>query len=103
MTIVRATCPICGDLELTNDDVTLHVWTGKSRQCLNHYTFTCPKHRELLSKHADGEVIALLVRGGVKVIRTNVPDEVDDVHRLAAPLTVDWVLDAINELQARRF
>src|SRR5206468_12013901 len=38
-TKIRATCPPCGDVELTPPDVELHVCTAAER---SYYAFACP-------------------------------------------------------------
>jgi hypothetical protein len=100
--IIKASCPICGDLDLGPDDVTLTVWAGPLRQDRNNYCFHCPKHDEAVTKHASLDTIRRLVSGGVHVTRITVPAEADDPARNTfRPLhTEDDILDACLAMRA---
>ncbi len=78
MTIIKATCPICGDVELTKDEVRFVVSSVADR---SFYAFTCPVCQERVTKAAGEQVIKLLTIGGL------VPE------RVGAPVTWDDVLD----------
>jgi hypothetical protein len=65
MTTIRATCPTCGEVGLTPDQVELHVDPSGHRQA--SYCFDCPTCLELISKPADERIIRLLASGGVPV------------------------------------
>ncbi len=65
MTTIRATCPTCGEVGLTPDEVELHVDPTGHRQA--SYCFDCPSCLELISKPADERIVRLLASGGVPV------------------------------------
>jgi hypothetical protein len=89
MTTIKATCPICGDVDLTPRDVTLTVTepTGSAQ-----YSFTCPTCTDAVRKPADEDVVALLASAGVRITRTYVPAEALETHE-GRPLTYDDLLD----------
>jgi hypothetical protein len=70
---VKASCPICGDVEFGAGGLRLIVCSSRSR-----YEFTCPTCREHVSKPANADVIRLLILGGVEP--ENVPAEALEVH-----------------------
>lgn len=94
MTIIKATCPCCGDVELTRDQVQLTVHPVKER---SNYSFVCPKCGDLVRKPAGAEVIRLLKMGGVTAVAVDVPAEATEVHR-GPVLTEDECLDFSNWL-----
>lgn len=63
-TMIKATCPTCGEVCLTPDQMVVHVdhAAGRSR-----YTFTCPDCGADVSKPADSRIVGLLACGGVEV------------------------------------
>ena len=89
MTTIRATCPTCGEVGLTPDEVELHVDPTGHRQA--SYCFDCPSCLELISKPADERIVRLLASGGVPV------RESQDAERAAGAggpsLTYDDLLD----------
>ena len=50
MTTIKASCPTCGEVELTPADVSLMVC---SHAPLSYYAFCCPTCREEVRKPAD--------------------------------------------------
>jgi hypothetical protein len=89
MTTIKASCPVCGDVELTPDQMRLTVCTYAD---WSYYAFDCPGCADEVRRHADEEVVRLLVSGGVKAETWHVPDEVLETHDGAA-LTYDDLLD----------
>ena len=87
MTTIKATCPVCGDVDLTPDDVRLTVAEAAGWAT---YTFRCGSCQDLIEKAADQEVVALLSSAGV--IIDNVPREVLATH-YGLPITYDDGLD----------
>lgn len=76
MTRIRASCPICGEVDLRPDDVTLRVVRADSGlvgagSC---YRFCCPDCDELVTKPADERIAQLLSTGGVPIETTDEPD-----------------------------
>ena len=62
MTTIKASCPTCGEVELTPADVSLMVC---SHAPLSYYAFDCVTCGEEIRKPADDHVVSLLVSGGV--------------------------------------
>lgn len=89
MTIIKATCPSCGDVELARDQVRLVVHPVAER---SFYGFTCTRCGEGVRKPAGDEVVRLLTMGGVVAERVVVPAEALERHD-GPPLTADEVLD----------
>ena len=89
MTTIKATCPGCGEVELTPDDIELRVCTHAPA---SYYVFGCPACRNPIQKPADDRVIQLLISGGVKALVWELPDEVLEVHSGPA-FTHDDLLD----------
>lgn len=87
MTTIKATCPVCGDVDLTPNDVRLTVAETAGWAT---YTFRCSGCNEDIEKPADEEVVALLSSAGVAVDR--VPAEALEGHAGPA-FTYDDVLD----------
>ncbi len=96
MTIIKATCPCCGDVELTRDQVRLTVHPVKDR---SNYSFDCPKCGDEVCKPAGAEVIRLLKMGGVTAVAVDVPAEATEVH-LGPLISEDECLDFRNWLDA---
>ena len=96
MTTIKATCPTCGEVGLTTDEVELRV--DRSGREDSFYAFTCPACLTVVRKHADDRIVRLLVSGGVQlrelVARTLLRD------RFSGPaLTHDDLLDLHALLQ----
>jgi hypothetical protein len=71
-TQIKATCPDCGEVNLTPDDVRLMVC---SVQSLSYYAFDCVGCVRQIRKPADDRIVSLLRSGGVRVQRWTVPAE----------------------------
>jgi predicted RNA-binding Zn-ribbon protein involved in translation (DUF1610 family) len=89
MTIIKATCPSCGDVELSRDQVRLVVHPVAER---SFYGFTCTRCGDAVRKPAGDEVVRLLTMGGVVAERIVVPAEVLE-HHPGPSITGDEVLD----------
>ncbi len=96
MTIIKAACPTCGDVELTKDQVRLVVHAVRSR---SFYSFDCTSCVMLVKKPAGDEVVRLLTLGGVVAERVEVPAEALEVHDGPA-LTCDDLLDFATWVEA---
>jgi hypothetical protein len=93
MTTIKATCPTCGDVDLTPADVTVTVAHALG---WSTYTFRCATCWDAVCKPADEEVVQLLTGAGVRVERIEVPMEYLEAQVMAgaaAPLTADDLLD----------
>ena len=95
MTTIKASCPSCGEVELTNRDVRLRVC---SHAALSYYAFACPSCRDEVRKPADDHVISLLMSGGVKAEVWEVPAEALEI-KLGPALSYDDLLDFLLTLQ----
>jgi len=89
VTTIKATCPGCGEVELTPDDIELRVCTHAPA---SYYVFECPMCHTPIQKPADDRVIQLLISGGVKAIVWELPSEVLEAHEGPA-FTKDDLLD----------
>ena len=100
MTIFKATCPTCGEIDLKPEEFRLRMPVGMGE---NVYIFICPECAATVSKPADSRVVQLLISAGVR------PEFVDgsgDVARIdpdsnAMPLfTYDDLLDFHLQLES---
>ena len=89
MTTIKATCPGCGEVELTPDDIELRVCNYAPA---SYYTFGCPICGQDVQKPADDRVIQLLISGGVHAVVWELPAEVGE-RRDGPALTFDDLLD----------
>lgn len=89
MTTIKASCPVCGDVELKPAQLRLVVC---NRADWSYYAFTCTSCSDEVRKPADDEVIALLVSGGVLAQRWTIPAEALE-ERTGSPISYDDVLD----------
>jgi hypothetical protein len=89
VTTIKATCPSCGEVELTPDDIELRVCTHAPA---SYYVFGCPACTNAVQKPADDRVIQLLISGGVRAIVWELPDEIMETHA-GEPFTHDDLLD----------
>ncbi len=97
MTTIKATCPACGDVELTPAQVRLVVC---SVTAWSFYAFDCEGCVEEVRKHASEDVVRLLTTGGVSSEPWEVPAEALE-ERTGATISWDDVLDftlALDEL-----
>jgi predicted RNA-binding Zn-ribbon protein involved in translation (DUF1610 family) len=96
MTTIKASCPTCGEVELTPADVSLIVC---SHAPLSYYSFACPGCTEQVRKPADDHVVSLLVSGGVPATVWEVPAEALE-PRTGPALTYDDLLDLAIQLNS---
>lgn len=111
MTTIKATCPTCGEVSLTPEDIELRV--DRFDNADSYYAFTCPECLCAVRKPANERVVRLLISGGVEVFDLEQPrvplgerfdgppishDDLLDFHALLAD--DDW-FDALVE-QVRR-
>jgi hypothetical protein len=95
VTIVVASCPTCGQVQLPPEVVHLVLCTPRAR---SSYWFPCPGCREAIRKPADEHIISLLKGADVPVTLLAVPLEALEPHS-GPPLTANDVLDALLELE----
>lgn len=89
MTTIKASCPVCGEVDLTAEDVILRI--GATR-AVNTYGFTCPTCADFVEKTADERIVRLLLSGGVVPVPVHVPAEVLET-RSGPPINYDDVLE----------
>jgi len=89
VTTIRASCPSCGDVDLTVRDVVVRVCSDDHR---GSYTFRCPECLFAVSKPAEPTVIELLVSSGVKMAVWQLPAELSE-PRSGPPITHDDILE----------
>ncbi len=89
MTTIKASCPSCGDVELTPVQVRLVVCSVKT---WSYYAFTCTSCLEEVRKPAGRDIVALLISGGVVAEPWTVPAEALEEHT-GPILSYDDVLD----------
>ena len=94
MTTIKASCPTCGEVELTPADVALMVC---SHAPLSYYSFDCVTCGEQVKKPADDHVVSLLVSGGVPATVWDLPAEVLEQHD-GPQLSYDDLLDFALQL-----
>jgi hypothetical protein len=94
MTTIKASCPTCGEVELTPADVSLMVC---SHAPLSYYAFSCRGCHQEVRKPADDHVVALLVSGGVPARVWEVPAEVLELKN-GPQLSYDDLLDFALQL-----
>src|SRR5919106_1355692 len=95
-TRIRATCPGCGEIELTPPDVELRVCKAEEH---SFYAFVCPECYQTVTKPADRRVVRLLTSGGVPAPPRDPPSEILE-PRSRPQLTRDDPLDLHLELEA---
>lgn len=95
MTTIKASCPSCGEVELTSDEVTLRVC---NQAALSYYAFLCPTCDEEVRKPADSHVVSLLMSGGVRAETFEVPAEALEAKSGPA-LGYDDLLDFALQLE----
>ena len=94
-TLVRATCPECGDVELGLEDVTVVLFAALPE---GSYAFQCPECRGAIAKPAQSRVIELLLNAGARLTLCDLPAELDE-PRHGAAISYDDVLDFHFQLQ----
>ncbi len=86
---IRASCPTCGDVELTTDDVVVRVCADDNS---GTYTFQCSVCSTNVVKPAEQHIVDLLAASGVKVVVWTLPAELNE-RPVGEPFTHDDLLD----------
>jgi hypothetical protein len=89
MATIRASCPDCGDVELTTREVSVRVCASDQRGA---YIFRCPSCRMAVTKGAEPRIVDLLVSSGVDLEVWKLPAELFE-QRVGEPLTHDDLLE----------
>lgn len=109
MTTIRATCPTCGEVGLTPEEMELHVDPSGHHQA--SYNFGCPGCLTVITKPADERIVRLLASGGVPIrevaAQQRMPDQppltFDDLLDFHALLQTDeWFDDLVDLLRVER-
>ena len=95
MTTIRASCPDCGDVELTVADVAVRVCAADNQ---GSYAFVCPECRLAVAKPAEARIVDLLVSSGVRMTVWHLPAELQE-PRYGEPISHDDLLDFHNLLE----
>lgn len=96
MAKIRASCPTCGDVELTTRDVVVRVCADDNS---GTYSFACPTCAMRVVKPAERHIVDLLGASGVEVIVWTLPAELLE-RPIGSPLTHDDLLDFHDLLQS---
>jgi hypothetical protein len=100
VTRIKATCPDCGEVDLTPKDVRLEI--GGSGGADSTYGFTCPTCRDFVRKPADERVVRLLLSGGVTPSLQKTPAEALE-RKDGPPINHDDLLEFHEALQRDDF
>jgi predicted RNA-binding Zn-ribbon protein involved in translation (DUF1610 family) len=95
VTLIKASCPTCGDVDLRPRQVRLVVCSVPER---SSYAFSCPRCSAEVRRPADGEVVRLLRAGGVVAERWDIPAEALE-ERTGPALGYDDLLDFVLWLE----
>lgn len=84
MTRIRATCPLCGEVDLKPEEIQLEIVRDTEGEVGDGstYRFPCPTCREVVTKPADERVARLLATGGVAIAITRTALDVDELASL---------------------
>lgn len=93
MATIRASCPDCGDVELTTQDMTVRVCLDDQQGA---YCFRCPRCTMTVTKAAEQRIVDLLVSSGVRLETWTLPLELRE-RPTGAQFTHDDLL-AFHEL-----
>lgn len=92
---IKASCPTCGDVELTTRDVQVLLCSTTNQ---GSYAFRCPACRVAVSKPAEPRVVDVLVASGVRLSVWQLPAELDEPH-FGEPIGYDDLLEFHFELK----
>lgn len=86
MATIRASCPDCGDVEFTSEDVQVRL-SGDDGS--GTYAFHCPSCRVTVVKAAEARTIDLLVASGVATVFEPVMADLEERPGEGEPFTHD--------------
>lgn len=87
--IVRATCPTCGDVELTVDAVQVQICVTTAQST---YSFLCPICALIVNKGANDSVVASLTSAGSRLVAWTLPAELHE-PKIGPRITHDDLLE----------
>lgn len=77
MAMIRASCPTCGDVELTTRDVRVLLCSSTYE---SSYAFQCPSCRVAVAKPAEPRVVDVLLASGIALTVWHMPAELHEVR-----------------------
>lgn len=95
MATIRASCPECGDVELTTKDMKVRVCAADNSGA---YVFRCPLCQLAVTKAAEQRIVDLLVSSGVVLEIWRLPAELGEAH-VGEALTHDDLIEFHELLQ----
>ena len=87
--MIRASCPTCGDVELTTNDVRVLLCSTTYQ---SSYAFQCPSCRVAVAKAAEPRVVDVLLASGITLSVWRMPAELDEPHA-GPPISYDDLLE----------
>ena len=87
--MIRASCPTCGDVELTTRDVRVLLCSTTYE---SSYAFQCPSCRVAVSKPAEARVVDVLLASGIALAVWHMPAELDEA-KSGPPISYDDLLE----------
>lgn len=96
MAMIRASCPTCGDVELTTRDVRVLLCSTTYE---SSYAFQCPSCRLAVAKPAEPRVVDVLLASGIALTVWHMPAELDESHT-GAPISYDDLLEFHFQLRS---
>ena len=88
MPLIKASCPTCGDVELTLDQIRVLVCSSDGQAS---YNFRCPTCAVRVSKPAEKAVVDILVSAGVALSFWRMPSELEEEHA-GDPISYDELM-----------
>lgn len=94
MTTIKTTCSLCGDVELTPDDLALELDPSEDA---GSYRFTCPMCGQVERRPANARVVSVLLATGVayEVLR---PDPITEAEIAQFVVALDSETDPFRLL-----
>ena len=86
---IRATCPDCGDVVVTREDMRVRICAEDSS---GSYQFPCPSCDSSVVRDAEERIIQLLLAGGVEADVWHLPAEIFE-RPSGPPISHDELLD----------
>ncbi len=87
--MIRASCPTCGDVELTTRDVRVLLCSTTYE---SSYAFQCPSCRVAVAKPAEARVVDVLLASGISLSVWQMPAELDEA-KTGQPISYDDLLE----------
>ncbi|MDA8196939.1 MAG: hypothetical protein M0019_07025 [Actinomycetota bacterium] len=96
MPLIKASCPSCGDVELTLNDIKVMVCSTDGSAS---YNFRCPGCRFRVAKPAEKAVVDILLSSGVTMSFWRLPLELEEEHH-GEPISYDELMDFHYQIAA---